>query len=456
MLDLTVRHASKLVFAASAMALAAPATAQTVQDLQRRIEAQERELQQMRQTLQQIQQNQQRMAAEKAEAEATDLEVRWSPFPTVRSKDGRFEATVRGRVQADYNYIDAEDGDVEETTASELRRARIGVDGKAWSDIAYRLEVDFADNEVDVTDAFVSYRGFEDTRLTVGQFKTPNSLEELTSSRHITFLERAAFTDAFGLNRRLGLGGEYRGGSYGLQAGVFQQNVDSSDEDEGFAAGARGYFSPEFAGGVAHIGGSVLYRDRDNDSDGESLRFRQRPTLHATSNRFVDTGAIDADTDTLVGGELAGVFGRFHVQTEAMYAFVDSTDDASSTSDDPEFWGAYFDIGYFLTDHQRAYGNGAFGRPRFKDGDAIFEGGVGAWQIAGRVDYIDLDDGDIEGGEQLSLVAGLNWWPNRHTRLMFNYVYNDISDSTGAAAGLNDASGDNSVHGVGVRAQVDW
>lgn len=455
MLGHIARHVPNLVVAASVVAIAAPAASQTVQDLQRRIDAQERELQQMRQVLQQLQQNQNQMAAEKEAAAATDLEVEWSPFPTVRTKDGRFEATVRGRVQADYNYIDAEDGDVEETTASELRRARIGVDGKAWKDIAYRLEVDFADNEVDVTDAFVSYRGFDKTRLTIGQFKTPNSLEELTSSRHITFLERAAFTDAFGLNRRLGVGGEYRGGSYGLQAGVFQQNVDEGEEDEGFAAGARGYVSPKFFGGVTHIGGSVLYRDRDNDSDGESLRFRQRPTLHATSNRFVDTGSIDADTDTLVGGELAGVFGRFHVQTEAMYAFVDSTDDTSG-SDDPEFWGANFDVGFFLTDHQRAYSNGAFGRPKFNDGDAIFEGGIGAWQIAGRVDYIDLDDGNIEGGEQLSLVAGLNWWPNRHTRLMLNYVYNDISDSTGAAAGLNDASGDNSVHGVGVRAQVDW
>ena len=80
--------------------------------------------------------------------------------------------------------------------------------------------------------------------------------------------------------------------------------------------------------------------------------------------------------------------------------------------------------------------------------------------VRGRVqaddNYIDLDNGDIEGGEQPSLVAGLNWWPNRHTRLMLNYVYNDITDSSAAAAGLNDASGANTVHGVGGRAQVDW
>lgn len=50
---------------------------------------------------------------------------------------------MRGRVQADYGYINPNNPDGGDTpNAGELRRARIGVDGVAWGDMEYRLEDD--------------------------------------------------------------------------------------------------------------------------------------------------------------------------------------------------------------------------------------------------------------------------------------------------------------------------
>jgi phosphate-selective porin OprO and OprP len=77
------------------------------------------------------------------------------------------------------------------------RAARLGIEGTVWKDFGYRFEVDFADDGVEIKDAYIQYDGggVEPARyIRVGQYKTPNSLEELTSSRFITFMERAAIT----------------------------------------------------------------------------------------------------------------------------------------------------------------------------------------------------------------------------------------------------------------------
>jgi phosphate-selective porin OprO and OprP len=118
--------------------------------------------------------------------------------------------------------------------ATELRAARLGIEGTAWRDFGYRLEVDFADDEVDVTDAFVEYDGapIEPAYVRVGQFQTPNSLEEQTSSRFIILMERAGFTDAFDLNRHIGAQVGAGTDDWSLAAGVFGQNTEEVSEDE--------------------------------------------------------------------------------------------------------------------------------------------------------------------------------------------------------------------------------
>jgi phosphate-selective porin OprO and OprP len=456
----------------SAVALLAasvsPALAQSAAELREIIREQQQQLEELARKVDELQ-RQTEEAGEKAEAaaetaqqveEAQGFEFSWGPSPTIRSKDGNFEVHVRGRLFVDGGYIDDEDGFYSNDNATELRAARLGIEGIAWRDFGFKLEVDFADNEVDLTDAFIEYDGeFTDPAyVRVGQYKTPNSLEEQTSSRFTTFMERAAFTDAFDFDRRVGLGSGVHGDSWAFNAGLFGQNAGDAENDEGFAVAGRGHYAWLDALGadsVIHLGASARYRSLDNDADGDSVRYRQRPFFHFTNTRSVDTGDLDnADGDVFVGGEHALVFGPLSVQAEAGHTWLqrgNGEDDASG------LWGGYIDASYFLTGESRSYeaDEGVFGRVRVSN--PVHEGGPGAWQIGARFDYLALNDGsaDVEGGKQYSAIAGVNWYLNNNIRMMLDFAYTRVFDASDAANAAADGSSNN-IYGVGARAQVDF
>jgi phosphate-selective porin OprO/OprP len=109
---------------------------------------------------------------------------------------------VRGRVQTDYEKADQDTAiaGFPDLSATELRRARLGVEGIAWWDFKYVFEVDFANDDTRVKDAYLQYQGLKlsDTPLLfrVGNFKTPNSFEQMTSDLFVDTVERAAFINA--------------------------------------------------------------------------------------------------------------------------------------------------------------------------------------------------------------------------------------------------------------------
>ena len=131
---------------------------------------------------------------------------------------------VRGRIEADYNAIDQDQWITgqPDVSAAELRRARLGVEGVLWEDIAYKFEVDFANDGTAVKDAYFEYTCWgEDFHLRFGNFKTFNSIEHMTSDRFLTFMERAAFVEAFGLDRQIGAAAIYAQDHFTLSAGIF-------------------------------------------------------------------------------------------------------------------------------------------------------------------------------------------------------------------------------------------
>ena len=88
--------------------------------------------------------------------------------------------------------------------------------------------------------------------------------------------------------------------------------------------------------------------------------------------------------------------------------------------------GNWFRIEF--TGEHRIYGRnaGAFGRVVPLNPVNGEDGNLGALQVAARVSYLDLNDGDIRGGQQLNTTFALNWYLTRNLRLGFNYIYGHV------------------------------
>ena len=409
------------------------ASAQKIQELKEQINALSKKVEELEKT--------QASAAKKS----PDLKVKWKGAPELASTDGKFKMKIRGRIFTDYGNVSVKNNGVtvagEKVDATEFRTARLGVEGILFKDIKYKFEADFGGNEVNVKDAYLQWK-LKPVSLTFGQFKVPASLEEQTSSRYITFMERAAFTDAFGLSRNIGIALGYVKNDVTFKAGIFQGSNGKDVDEEGRTYGARVTYGPKMGDTRVHMGASWFTRENDNGDN--TIRYRQRPHAHLAASRYVSTGNFAADKDTFFGLELAGIMGPFSAQAEYAWIKADALD---SSAEDASFKGGYVDLSYFITGESRGYKKGAMGRAKVKN--PVFDGGMGAWQVAVRYDTIDLNDEEamIMGGKQDTIVLGVNWHLNNYTRFMANYSHSDIEDSP---EGVTD------VNTFGLRFQVDW
>lgn len=374
-----------------------------------------------------------------APAPAADSE----PVSTLAKSDG-WSFKPRGRLMFDAGFTNAPDSTgASDGFGNEVRRARLGASGDMPGGFGYKFEVDFAGNEISVADAILSYENGP-IEIAIGQHNNFQSLEELTSSLHTTFIERAAFTDAFGFERRLGASITYARGDVLAQAGVFTDNLEDTDS-KNRGADARIVFMPKAGDTQLHFGGSFHYNDLDDPA--AQLRYRQRPLVHFTTQRFIDTRSMGADSETGYGLEAAAIAGRFHAAAEGYWQSVDMP----GVADDPSFFGGYVEAGLFLTDDTRGYKGGKFDRT--KPSSPIGEGGIGSVQFTLRYDHLDLNDAGIVGGRQAGYFAALVWKPTDYTALMLNYGRLQYTDAI-----LPTASGDTSygVDAIGMRAQIDF
>jgi len=374
-----------------------------------------------------------------APAPAADSE----PVSTLAKSDG-WSFKPRGRLMFDAGFTNAPDSTgASDGFGNEVRRARLGASGDMPGGFGYKFEVDFAGNEISVADAILSYENGP-IEIAIGQHNNFQSLEELTSSLHTTFIERAAFTDAFGFERRLGASITYARGDVLAQAGVFTDNLEDTDS-KNRGADARIVFMPKAGDTQLHFGGSFHYNDLDDPA--AQLRYRQRPLVHFTSQRFIDTRSMGADSETGYGLEAAAIAGRFHAAAEGYWQSVDMP----GVPDDPSFFGGYVEAGVFLTDDTRGYKGGKFDRT--KPSSPIGEGGIGSVQFTLRYDHLDLNDAGIVGGRQAGYFAALVWKPTDYTALMLNYGRLQYTDAILPTAGGDTSYG---VDAIGMRAQIDF
>jgi phosphate-selective porin OprO/OprP len=447
--DLNDMRVKTLVLAGTALALLpAPSIAASQPGGEAaRIQALEAQIEQLQQAVAELKAQQENAPA----PQPARPSISWKGAPVISDEEGGWSFKPRGRLMYDFATV-SEPARVDNPGlgfSNEVRRARLGVEGSLPGDFGYKFEVDVATGEIEFADAYLSHEAGP-VELIVGQHNNFQSLEELTSSLHTSFIERAAFTDAFGFERRVGLSAQYAAGDLLAQGGIFTDSVadlnDVGDDNNSYGFDGRLVFAPKMGSSQLHFGASAHWRDLNDAAT--SVRYRQRPAVHTTDVRFVDTGNLaGAETETGYGLEAAGIFGPLHLASEAYWQRV-----GRSAFSDPTFFGAYVEGGWFLTGEKRGYKSGKFDRVKVRK-PVGKEGGWGALSLNLRWDHLDLNDGAIVGGTQNAYQASLNWKPVDYVLFGLNYAHIMYDD-----AAIATASGDREygVDMVGLRSQVDF
>ncbi len=353
-------------------------------------------------------------------AQADDWVAKWSNGHKIESKEKGHKLKFGGRLQADFQFADVDEQVATEEDGFEFRRARLFMSGTVYGNVEFKVQYDFAGGDADFKDAWLALKQ-DWGKIKIGHFKEHFSLEELTSSKYISFLERSLPVQAFAPSRNSGVGFEGKNGDkFNWGVGYYYDSDDfgvSTSEDATNFTG-RVAFRPVYEeGSLFHIGIGATIKDYDG-----TTRVRVRPESHFTG-RYVDTGTFAADGATNLNLELATVQGPFWAAAEYFTSDVDAP-----ASGDPSFGGFYVQAGYFLTGESRAFktSEGAF--DRIKPSANWGKDGSGAWEIKARYSTLDLNDAAIAGGEETNISVGLNWYPNPVTRLMLDYINADVDD----------------------------
>ena len=401
------------------------------------------------------------LGARVAELEAALKEMRDKEAVTRKRAAGRPSVKVGGRIQLDWASFDQNDASKDQAgdfqNGTEFRRARIFLSGDAFDVIDYKIQFEFAGSER-VRDsagagiALIEQVDFKDVYITVkelpllgnvrtGHFKVPFGLEQLTSAKHLTFMERALPIDQGFEGRRTGVmafdHNDAETFTWAMCGFVTQipENPPTFENDGGGCAWAMRYtylpWYDEASGGrgLLHTGIGYTYEEI---ASGNPVRVRQRPEAHL-ADRVVDTDVLTDVADVQgLGLETAFVYGPFSAQAEYNNFWLDRTANADAHID-----GAYAYVSYFLTGEHRPYSRtaGVFDRVRpfenffrVRDGSGNVQTGKGAWEIAYRYSFLDLNDGALHGGEARDQTVGLSWYLNPYAKMMFNYVHSETFD----------------------------
>ncbi len=391
-----------------------------------------------------------------------DNTITWSGQPQFKGSGG-FSFKPNGEIQYDAAYVSNPNNAIAANGLgfnNRSRRLLLGASGDLPGGFKYAFQFDFNSAAINYEDVVFSYEpAGKPYTVSIGYFYPYNSLDNLTSNRFVSVVERNQAVDAFGQGRRLGIGFGYVAGDLRLSAGVFANQINNANFDNNdWELAGRILYAPQMFGGQLHFAVNGEYRRFRTTSLG--IQYRARPFTQVTDQRFVDAGGIAAKGDYVIGLEALGIFGPFHAQGEAKFVKTDGYRPGASIANgafdpgqalagttlasDPNFFSVYGEVGYWLTGETRGYRNGKIDRTKILNG--FDKGGWGGFNIVGRVDYIDLEDtvggantgtqvvnGILNGGKQTGYLAALNWWPIDYVRFTAQYIHSSVEGGPRAA-----------------------
>ncbi len=353
---------------------------------------------------------------------------------------------VDGRVHADFRYF-ADHDHHPQNDRFFLRRARININGTFWKYHDFIVEFDAGQfNAATVTEAWINLGYWKQIQARFGQFKEPISLEHLTSSRYLNFIERAMPKRWLNVDYDVGamLHGDmgFMAYQFSIQNGTSTGVADTNDDKDFNFRLALTPFKEEkghimehlIVDGWAGVGIATNFTPlfRTEGIDGA--------ITPGTQSQWLALAPVTVNGRTQDGTRWRSGFGSriniapVTIQGEFAYQKVDNLNASATTRVDLGMRGAYVDLLYMITGEEHPWSKRIIPKANFDP----FAGGWGAWQIGARFDHSRVD-GDwrripVTGGvaanssECNALVVGLNWYLNPMLKFQMNWNHNWFSN----------------------------
>jgi len=501
-----IKRGARIVGTAMALLFAASqGQAQTSnEDIASRILELEQQLILLKRQLEaQVRQAQQTAEQAAANADAGGVTVKMKgPTPEFQTGDGSSTMKITGRIHYD-TAVYGQDGvasggqdvriDPDASSGTNFRRARLGVTGKIENDWQYLLMLDSGgapDNNAFLYEGVISYVGFRPLSISIGRHKAATGFNERVSSNDISFLERslahnaasAPFTppaNGFSVNAN--------GEQWSVDTGLWYGDMNDDAGDDFLYWNGRAAHAPiNEKTMMLHIGGHASWMiEPQQVAAGTTVTWRDRPELRVDGTRWVSAASnagpangIRNDDAWSNGLEAAAKYDSFWLNGEINWFGMDQLSDPAEHFagglPDLDYMGYYLQGGWILTGESKGYAMSKAAWSGIKPAEPfnLASGGLGAWELAFRYSFVDLDDEEntflndangtswlvgTRGGRESNFTIGVNWYVNNYIRFMFNYIHADVDRATaGNQPGAGGLAAGDSIDMLGLRAQVKW
>jgi phosphate-selective porin OprO/OprP len=284
-----------------------------------------------------------------------------------------------------------------------------------------------------MSEGWVRWQGIDYVHnIQVGYETVPQLMDNIDPFNSLSFMEASSMALAFSPGNRLGVE-TFR--TFDNERLYATAGVYSIGSDPGLNGGT---VTQTLLYPVVRVTGLPIYADHGTNNvtlmhlgmslgyqfaKGSQFEFRARPESFVAPY-LVDTGEVDADQAGLLGFEAMFMAGPFTLRGEIAGMHLKGSSQLDS------FWGGYVSAGYFLTGEQRGYDKNTaslVGTLKPNHDFSWKDKTWGAWEVAARFSYVDLNSGPVSGGRMAIGMAGLNWYWNRYLRWQFNAGYASVS-----------------------------
>lgn len=386
----------------------------------------------------------------------------------IGTEDGQNSIQINGRLHADYRDFGYEDenkaaansGSTSGSDTFDIRRARIGVKARFLDHYEGEIVINntvgtnnTSDTTLDV--AYLNVAWWKPAQLRIGQFKMPFSLEQLTSSNNIDFVERSV-VDRYVAGKEIGAmihGAPFKGFTYGVAMSNGRGQNATENDNRADGKDFMGRVTANFAE-IAEINNAVLHAglaySKGDISKGDGLGGNRGPETNSgityyTSPAVAAVNGVDNEIDrTRLGLEAAAAYGPFKLQSQYLTTNYDYKATAARNVD-VDIKTFYVQALWTITgeSHADRYKNGAFSgiKPAKNFDPATLSGG--AWEIGARYAKFDASDvaneniGATGFAKSDAWTYGVKFVANPHVRFMLDYVKTDFEDAIANNRGIN-------------------